>query len=240
VGFRGHLQTRLNFLRTFVGNSTPCPLMYGTGRTLSFVFGPPSEQTLASESKFGTHGRTGSLRWLPPCYVLRYDPDVLSLCRADDSLVAVLSAGGATSETVMRAAKEDRQGLPAYFGRQEQAASVTRLVEARATASWEKFLRRERRMLETRKNGQLAKAILVRLPLEAQEEREQMTSEDRKRAEEALVALRSEQGELSSYKHLDDFTPEDCMNRIRAEMRRMEWLLERQTKRNALLRSTAF
>jgi hypothetical protein len=113
-------------------------------------------------------------------------------------------------------------------------------VEARATASWEKFLRRERRMLETRKNGQLAKAILVRLPLEAQEEQEQMTSEDRKRAEEALVALRSEQGELSSYKHLDDFTPEDCMNRIRAEMRRMEWLLERQTRRNALLRSTVF
>jgi hypothetical protein len=64
--------------------------------------------------------------------------------------------------------------------------------------------------------------------------------ENRKRAEEALVALRSEQGELSSYKHLDDFTPEDCMNRIRAEMRRMEWLLERQTRRNALLRSTAF
>ena len=32
-------------------------------------------------------------------------------------------------------------------------------------------------MLETRKNGQLAKAILVRLPLEAQEEQEQMTSE---------------------------------------------------------------
>jgi hypothetical protein len=182
VGFRGHLQPRLNFVRTFIGNSSPCPLMYGTGRTLCFVFGPPSEQTLATESKFGTHGRTGSLRWLPLCYVLRYDPDVLRLCRADDSLVAVFSAGGATSETVMRAAKEDRQGLPAYFGPEEHAASVTRLVEARATASWEKFLRRERRMLETRKNDQLAKAILVRLPLEAQELQEQMTSVDRKRA----------------------------------------------------------
>jgi hypothetical protein len=194
---------------------------------------------LTSESKFGTHGRTGSPGWLPPCYVLRYDPDVLSLCRADDSMVAVFSTRGATREAVMRAAKEDRQGLPAYFGPEEHAASVTRLVEARATASWEKFLMTERRMLQARKNGQLAKALRLRLPLEAQEELEHMTSEDRKRAEEGLVALRSEQGELS-YKHIDDLTPEDRMNRIRAEVRRVEWLLERQARRNALFRSTAF
>jgi hypothetical protein len=194
---------------------------------------------LTSKSKFGTHGRTGSPRWLPPCYVLRYDPDVLSLCRADDSMVAVFSARGATREAVMRAAKEDRQGLPAYFGPEEHAASVTRLVEARTTASWEKFLMTERRMLQARRNGQLAKALRLRLPLEAQEELEHMTSEDRKRAEEGLVALRSEQGELS-YKHIDDLTPEDRMNRIRAEVRRMEWLLERQARRNALFRSAAF
>jgi hypothetical protein len=53
------------------------------------------------------------------------------------------------------------------------------------------------------------------------------------------VALRSEQGEVS-YKHIDDLTPEDRMNRIRAEVRRVEWLLERQARRNALFRSTAF
>jgi hypothetical protein len=194
---------------------------------------------LAGESKFRTHGRTGSLGWLPPCYLLRYDPDVLSLCRADDSLVAVFSAGGATREAVMRAAKEDRQGLPAYFGPEEHAASVTRLVEARTKASWEKFLRTERRMLEVRKNGQLAKALRLRLPLEAQEEIEHMISEDRKTAEEGLVALMSEQGELS-YKHIDDLTPEDRMNRITAEVRRLEWLLERQARRNTLSRSTAF
>ena len=194
---------------------------------------------MTSKSKFGTHGRTGSPGWLPPCYVLRYDPDVLSLCRADDSMVAVFSTRGATREAVMRAAKEDRQGLPAYFGPEEHAASVTRLVEARATASWEKFLMMERRMLQARKSGQLAKALHLRLPLETQEELEHMTSEDRKRAEQGLVALRSEQGELS-YKHIDDLTPEDRMNRIRAEVRRMEWLLERQARRNALFRSTAF
>jgi hypothetical protein len=172
-------------------------------------------------------------------YWLKRDPDTLHLHRTDGSFVAAFSVRGVTAEALLRAVEEDRRGRPAYFGPEEHAASITRLVEARARSSWEKFLRMERRMLKARANGQLAKALALRLPLESQEELERMAKEDRKRAEEGLLELRSEQGDIS-YKQIDDLTPEDRTNRIRAELRRMEWLLERQTRRNAILRQTDF
>ena len=58
---------------------------------------------------------------------------------------------------------------------------------------------------------------------------------DRGRAEEGLVELRSEEGELS-YKHIEELSPEDRVDRIRAELARIEWLLERQGRRNIVLR----
>jgi hypothetical protein len=113
------------------------------------------------------------------------------------------------------------------------------MVETRMGSSWERFLRTERRMLEARKNGHLAKALARRLPGESQEELDRMTSEDQRRAETGLVALRSEEAKLS-YKHIEELTPEDRMARIRAELVRIEWLMERQGRRNIILGSDFF
>jgi hypothetical protein len=101
----------------------------------------------------------GSPTWVPEDYRLERSPDVLSLRRADGSFVAVFSAQGATKEAVMRAVEEDREGLPAYFGPEEYADSARRLVETRRKHSWERFLRTERRVLEARRNGWMAKAL---------------------------------------------------------------------------------
>ena len=96
--------------------------------------------------------------------------------------------------------------------------------------SWERFLRTERRLLEARRNGWMAKALAWRLPGESRKELDRMASEDRRRAEEGLVELRSEQGELS-YKHLEALSPGDRMDRIRAQLARIQWLLERRGRR---------
>ncbi len=180
----------------------------------------------------------GSPTWLPADYQLEHDPDLLSLRRADGSSIAVFSARGATKEAILRAVEEHRERLPAYFGPEEYADSARRLVETRSKHSWERFLRTERRMLEARRNGRMAKALAWRLPGESQEELDKMASEDRRRAEEGLVELRSEQGKLS-YKHVEQLCPEDRMDRIRAELARIEWLLERRSRRS-LLQSAFF
>jgi hypothetical protein len=66
-----------------------------------------------------------------------------------------------------------------------------------------------------------------------------MTSGDQRRAEKGLVALRSEGAKLS-YKHIEELSPGDRMDRIRAELARIEWLMERQGRRNIILRSGSF
>lgn len=179
------------------------------------------------------------LPWLPEGYRLEHTPDLLTLRRADGSVAAHFSARGATGEAVLRAVEEDRRGLPAYFGPEEYASSVRRLVETRAKHSWERFLRTERRALEARRGGQMARALACRLPGESQEELDRMASEDRRRAEEGIVALRGDEDELS-YKHIEELSPEDRMGRIRAELARIEWLLERQIRRNVILWSVSF
>jgi hypothetical protein len=172
----------------------------------------------------------GSPTWVPEGYRLERSPDVLSLRRADGSFVAAFSTQGATKEAIVRAVEEDREGLPAYFGPEEYANSARRLVETRRKHSWERFLRTERRVLEARRNGWMAKALAWRLPGESREELDRIASEDRRRAEEGLVELRDEQGVLS-YKHLEALSPEDRMDRIRAQLARIEWLLERRGRR---------
>jgi hypothetical protein len=146
--------------------------------------------------------------WLPVNYRLEHGPDVLSLRRADGLFVAAFSAQDATGKAVMRVVEEDRRGLPAYFRQKEYAGSARRLVETRAKHSWERFLRTERRMLDARRNGQMAKVLAWRLPDESQEALNRMTSEDRM----------------------------DC---LRAELARMEWLLEPQGRRNSISRSAS-
>jgi hypothetical protein len=112
-------------------------------------------------------------------------------------------------------------------------------VEARARYSWERFLRAEQRALEARRNGRMAESLAWRLPGEAKEELDTIASDDRRRAKDGLVELRDEQGAFS-FKHVEELSPEDRMDRIRAELARIEWHLERQGRRNAILRSHVF
>jgi hypothetical protein len=81
-----------------------------------------------------------------------------------------------------------------------------------------------------RRNGWMVKALAPRLPGESQEELDRIASEDRRRAEEGLVELRSARGELS-YKRLGALSPGDRMDRIRAQLAHIEWLLERRGRR---------
>jgi hypothetical protein len=77
---------------------------------------------------------------------------------------------------------------------QEEERSRARL------AAWKEFMQEERRELELRKNGQLAKMLGEPLPGEPPALVLQLASEDRKQAEEGLVAPMSD-GEML-YKHL--------------------------------------
>src|SRR5918998_2015111 len=145
---------------------------------------------------------------LPLGYRLEHDADILVLRRSSDgSFVGAFSARGVTEQAVLRSVEDDRCGRPAYTGPQEHAGSVRRMVETRLGSSWERFLRTERRMLQARKNGQLAKALAGRLPTESREELARMASEDRRRAEEGLVALMSEEAKLF-YKHIKELSTE--------------------------------
>jgi hypothetical protein len=174
---------------------------------------------------------------LPPGYRLEHDADVLVLRHSSDgSFVGAFSARGVSEQAVLRSVEDDRSGQPAYTGPQEHADSVRRMVKTRLGSSWERFLCTERRLLEARTNGQLARALARRLPTETREELDRMISEDRRTAEDGLVTLMSEESKLS-YKHIEELSTEDCVDRIRAELARIEWLMERQGRRNIILRS---
>ncbi|HET7270329.1 MAG TPA: hypothetical protein VFI90_04515 [Rubrobacter sp.] len=170
-------------------------------------------------------------------YRLERDEDVLSLRRQDGSLVGHFSARGVTKEGILHAIEDDRRGYPLYCGPDEHAVSVRRYLRVRMESPWEKFLDTERRTLEARRRGQLAKSLLWILPCESREEIERITLEDHLRADEGFVELRTE--EDVSYKHIEQLMPEDRQERMRAELRRLEWLLERQRRRNSIMRSAA-
>ena len=178
--------------------------------------------------------------YLPLGYRLEHDADILIVRRSSDgSFVGAFSARGHSEQAVLRSVEDDLCGRPAYTGPQEHADPVRRMVQTRMESSWRRFLWTEERLLQVRENGQLAKALARRLPGESQGELDRMAFEDRRRAEKGFVALRSEEGELS-YMHVGELSPEDRMARIRAELARIEWLMERQEKRNVILRSVSF
>ena len=93
-------------------------------------------------------------------------------------------------------------------------------------AAWERFVRTERRELELRKEGQLAKLLGEPLPGEPPAALERLAFEDRRQAREGQIALMS--GGKTSYKHLDELCPEDMPARIAAERARTGWLKERR------------
>jgi hypothetical protein len=106
--------------------------------------------------------------------------------------------------------------------KRERAEERSRVQRA---AVWERFMQAELREMELRKGGQLARLLGEPLPGEPPAELERLASEDRRQAEEGLVALMS--GGKVSYKHIDELCPEDRQARIAANSLRTTWLKER-------------
>jgi hypothetical protein len=171
--------------------------------------------------------------WLAPSHFLdESDPDILILRRSDGSFVAAFSAQGASREGITEAAEKDwrqRNPLPP----KPRGPFVKRSGEEedpRETVGWEEFLEMERRALEDRRGGQLARALGWALPgEEQQEELDRLALEDQRRAEEGLVEVLQEGQPF--YKHIDELTPEDRIGRIRADRARTLWLQARQQNR---------
>ena len=90
---------------------------------------------------------------------------------------------------------------------------------------WEQYMEVERRELEQRRSGQLGRALGLALPGESQEELERIAEEDRLKAEEGLVELRS--GDEVWYKHIDEIIRDDRPARIESENARAAWIQER-------------
>jgi hypothetical protein len=95
--------------------------------------------------------------------------------------------------------------------------------------AWELYLEAERRELEMRKEGHLAKLLGGPLPDESPEELKRLAADDRLKALEGLVALKTESGEIV-YQPLEELTTQDRRRRIRAEGERVEWIVERRKK----------
>jgi hypothetical protein len=114
--------------------------------------------------------------------------------------------------------------------RQEQLQERRRLKEEERIrarkAAWESFMRRERRELELRKEGQLAGLLGEALAGESQAALRRLAREDQRQAEEGLVALTSN-GKMF-YKLVEELTEGDMGARIAADRLREAWLKERR------------
>ena len=118
--------------------------------------------------------------------------------------------------------QEDLTQQRARERKRERAEERSRVQQA---AVWKRFMQAELREMELRKGGQLARLLGEPLPGEPPAALERLASEDRRQAEEGLVALMS--GGKVSYKHIDELSPEDRQARIAANSLRTTWLKER-------------
>src|ERR671910_614527 len=96
-------------------------------------------------------------------------------------------------------------------------------------AAWESFMRKERRDLELRKEGQLAELLGEALAGEPPAALRRLAREDQRQAEEGLVALTS--NGKTFYKLVEELTEEDMGARIAADRLREAWLKERRGRR---------
>jgi hypothetical protein len=95
---------------------------------------------------------------------------------------------------------------------------------------WEIFMSGERKTLVERAHGRLGYALRTTLPGESREELDRLIEDDRHLAQTGLVSLVAEDGTVS-HKHVDELTPEDMPARQRAEVARLDWLMERTDRR---------
>jgi hypothetical protein len=93
-------------------------------------------------------------------------------------------------------------------------------------ATWESFMRRERRELELRKDGQLAELLGEALAGESPAALQRLAREDQRQAEEGLVALTS--NGKTYYKLVEDLDEGDMEARIASDRLREAWLKERR------------
>jgi len=114
--------------------------------------------------------------------------------------------------------------------KQDRLAERSRLREEERSrarqAAWESFMRKERRELKLRKDGQLAELLGEALAGEPPAALRRLAREDQRQAEEGLVALTSN-GKMY-YKLVEELTEEDMEARIAAVRLREAWLKERQ------------
>ena len=83
----------------------------------------------------------------------------------------------------------------------------------------------ERKEIQDRRNGELARVLGPALPGESQEELDRLAREDREKAEEGLIPL--QEGDQVWYKHIDELTRQNRPARIEAQRRRLEWIQTR-------------
>ena len=110
--------------------------------------------------------------------------------------------------------------------RQEKLEERRRLQEEERSrarkAVWESFMRKERRELELRKEGQLAELLGEALAGETPAALGRLAREDQRQAEEGLVTLTSN-GKMY-YKLVQDLEEGDMAARIAADRLREAWL----------------
>ena len=109
---------------------------------------------------------------------------------------------------------------------QREQERERRRAQARRDALWERFMQEELREMEKRRAGQLAELLGEALPGEPTAALERLADEDRRQAQNGLVALMSV-GKVS-YKRLDELSPNDMPARAAANRSRTTWLKERR------------
>ncbi len=154
--------------------------------------------------------------------------------RASESSEDVLAdRAGRTGESFEEAlgAVGEQEALEALDRKRARELDRERTEErnrARIAAAWKPFIQTERRELELRKDGQLAKQLGDPLPGEPPEALRRLASEDRRQAEQGLVALTSN-GKVF-YKRVGELSPEDMPARGAARRLRTTWLKERSDR----------
>ena len=109
---------------------------------------------------------------------------------------------------------------------QEERDRVRQEEQHRAKlVAWKSFMQAERRELELRKDGQLARLLGDPLPEEPPAALEKLAFADQRQAEEGLVSLMS--GGKVLYKHVEELLEEDMPARGAAERLRTTWLKDR-------------
>ena len=161
----------------------------------------------------------------------------------DDALVTVLQTEAGRQLGELRdgpfrdeSAKQWQEDLPQK--RAEERSRVQREERRRAfqekrsraqLTAWKEFMQAERRELELRKDGQLAMLLGEPLLGEPPAAVLRLASEDRRQAEEGIIALMSS-GKVS-YKHIEELSEGDMPARAAANRLRTTWLKDRQEDR---------